>query len=334
MNTRPGRHERSRRAVSPFTLIELLVVIAIIAILAAMLMPALERARESAQVAACSSNFHQMQLGIQQFALNNDGAVPMLNDGRSASMGSVGPSIKSWYGDIDERIANDPHCQWADRYLSATWRYDHDNSKLIVPDIEVCPGLPATIPYVYNGEENKEIGSRIRGSRLVGYASWLGQFYAYYQDSGGNSFGSKNGGHNGRYRAIRPVPGDSWDDSRNRPLRLADMKHPSDDIFLADLLLQQGNHSAYIPEVLWTVPHGSPDAIMGSNHGYADGSVRWHSFNSLNTRYRPAYPWNRKVVMPFHRDKDVGNTFNYGGYGSDLEKYGFFRYQGDYDPSP
>lgn len=59
-----------------FTLIELLVVVAIIAILAAMLMPALSKAREAARTAACQNNLKQAGLVMNFYAENHNGWVP------------------------------------------------------------------------------------------------------------------------------------------------------------------------------------------------------------------------------------------------------------------
>jgi prepilin-type processing-associated H-X9-DG protein len=118
-------------------LIELLVVIAIIAILAAMLLPALSKAKERAKTIKCNNNIRQVTLAFIMYAGDSGDKLPPLNAGNYAS--GVYPN-QWWFNILDNG-----------KYIPPTTTGNHIWRCTAVTDADISPGVTNYFKVIWEG---------------------------------------------------------------------------------------------------------------------------------------------------------------------------------------
>ena len=157
-------HVTMRAARRGFTLIELLVVIAIIAILAAMLLPALSKAKEKARGIMCMSNTRQLMLAWRMYVEENSDRLPSAGSAGAAGAGGApdwcgggfmdfAPNNPANY-DINQTIAKSP--LWQNCGKSAKiWKCPADNSTVLHNGVPV-PRVRSVSMNCFLGGESPE----------------------------------------------------------------------------------------------------------------------------------------------------------------------------------
>jgi prepilin-type N-terminal cleavage/methylation domain-containing protein len=247
-----------------FTLVELLVVIGIIAVLISIILPALNKVRQSATRITCASNIRQILMMYSDYAVANKGWYPQTGPEGTTPSGGLKAASDLFLWDIHL-------CDHLERtYL----RIDPDLKNASVPKVFFCPGVFETQQDYYTRwwKDGYSYGASGLAWRGAGYISFTTTAVT------GNRLPPfcillKDPDHPSPSIFVKPNMRVLHQSDKGRHLLVADMIRAGSDF-------PGTTYRSWFFSGHWY--HNRP---TGGNFGYNDGSVVWKNFSDLSKSY-------------------------------------------------